>query len=125
MESVIRGEFETNPLIVYVDSKVKANRVKQICNANNVPHWSILDDNQLERTLGIVSGQSKGLICALPKYGRGCDIRFKEDSRVVIGYKPERLETVKQMTGRSSRKMKSHHGILICIDPNLDNDGVK
>ena len=88
MENVIRGECDTNPIIVYVETKVKANRIKQICNANKVPYWAALDDKQLEKSLAVVGSQSKGLLCALPQYGRGVDIKFKTDSFVLIGYLP-------------------------------------
>ena len=88
MESVIRGECDDNPIIVYVDTKVKANRIKNICSAYNIPYWAALDDKQLERSLAVVGSQSKGLLCALPKYGRGADIKFKTDSFVLIGYMP-------------------------------------
>ena len=44
MEDVIRGECDTNPMIVYVDTKVKAKRIEQICKANNVLYWEALND---------------------------------------------------------------------------------
>ena len=103
MENAIRGECDTNPIIVYVESKKNAKRIEQICSANNVPYYEALEDKKLENTMAIVERQTKGLLCALPKYGRGCDIKFKTDSFVLIGYLPKRLSTIQQMTGRSSR----------------------
>ena len=88
MEDVIRGECDTNPMIVYVDTKVKAKRIEQICKANNVLYWKALNETQLEQSMAVVASQTKGLLCALPKYGRGSNIRFKEDSFVLIGYLP-------------------------------------
>ena len=88
MENTIRGECDTNPIIVYVETKKKAGRIEQICKANNVPYYEALDDKKLETSMGIVARQTKGVLCALPKYGRGCDIKFKTDSFVLIGYLP-------------------------------------
>ena len=48
MEDVIRGECDTNPIIVYVDTKKKASRIEQICKANKVTYWEALDDKNLE-----------------------------------------------------------------------------
>ena len=125
METVIRAECDTNPIIVYVDTRKKAKRIEQICKVYEVPYWEALDDKKLELSMARVSSQTKGLLCSLPKYGRGSDIRFKTDSFVLIGYLPERLETIKQMTGRSSRKMKSHHSRVMCIHQKLDNNSVR
>ena len=48
MEDVIRGECDTNPIIVYVDTKKKARHIEQICKRNNVTYWEALDDRNLE-----------------------------------------------------------------------------
>ena len=88
MEDVIRGECDTNPIIVYVDTKKKARRIEQICKGNHVTYWEALDDRNLEQSMAMVASQTKGLLCALSKYGRGSDIRFKTDSFILIGYLP-------------------------------------
>ena len=61
----------------------------------------------------------KGVVAALERFGRGTDISFKVDSYVLIGYKPARLDIVRQMAGRSSRSMGRHMSKVICSDKTL------
>ena len=116
MEETITREANQRPIIVFVNKKNQVGKLKTLCATLDIPFFSATSDTEMATTLGVIGNLERGLVAALDSYGRGIDIRFKVDSFVLIGFLPERLEAVKQMSGRSSRTMKKHFSKLVCID---------
>lgn len=116
---------ETEPVIVFTDIKTKASRIKDITKRLQLPFYQITDDSQVQQVCAVIKSQSRGVLAVLQKYGRGTDIAFKTDCFVVVAFKPASPEVLRQMTGRSSRRMGKHVSKVIVVDPNLDAIGME
>lgn len=93
------------PVIVFLDTKTKANRLKKFCSAKSLQFDAITEDLALEPTMSVIRNNNTGVVAALGVYGRGADIRFRVDSHVIVAFIPHRLDILTQMVGRSSRTM--------------------
>lgn len=113
----MRSKYKEQPVIVFFETKQMVTKLVKFCKANKLLAFSATDDMQLSQMMGAIRHQEKGVVATLKAYGRGADIRFEKDSFVVIGFTPKRMDEVKQMTGRSSRTMKTHMSKVIVVDP--------
>ena len=82
----------------------------------------MIEDHALKTIDADISHKKRGVLVVLYMYGRGSDIRFAVDSLVIIGFTPNRLDQVLQMTGRRSLMLNSHRSILITYEPQQTSD---
>ena len=99
-----------------MDTQAKVNFAKKICQEANITFFTANKDYEMASTLPIHHQFNRSVIAVHEKYGRGVDIRFDEDSLVIVGFKHSRILADCQMAGRSSRTMGFHRCVLICVD---------
>ena len=110
----ITTEAANGPVVVFLDTKKAIKSLKEVASACEIPFYPVTTDVEMSNTLAIVRDKEDGIFATLARYGRGVDVRFKKDSVVIVGYLPERMETLRQMAGRSSRTMGKHRVKLVC-----------
>ena len=125
MRTTIIEESKARPVIVFLDYANKAHKIQYIAKEIGVPFFKATNDTEILVTLSVIENQSHGIVAVTEAYARGTDIRFSQDSFVLIGFLPERLAVVHQMMGRSSRTMGRHRCKLVCTDKILTSDCVE
>ena len=66
-----------------------------------------------------------GVLCMVKKYARGTDLRFLKDSFIIVAYMPRDSTEAKQICGRSSRTMATHHCAFVIYHPTLNLSALK
>ena len=73
----------------------------------------------------IIRHLDRGIVIAGRDFGRGSDIRFSVDSHVIVSFTPISTEELNQLSGRSSRTMKTHHCDVIIHDTRVYTESFK
>ena len=93
LEDTVMAKAERGPLIVLHDTLKAVKTMKEMCTINEVPFFPVTKDKEMADGCTVYNPwQRLGDVETLAQYGRGVDIRFKQDSVVVIGLNPGRMD---------------------------------
>lgn len=73
----IEFRYDSEPLIIFVEDKTRADKVVQFCKERGFEHFTV---DQVERLLR----KSKGVLVMLSSQARGVNTQFKRTAKVVI-----------------------------------------
>lgn len=116
IRETISEHYSKEPILIFMPTKTKITEVKKLCEMMDLEYADAVDDRSLEQLLGSIRERNRGVVATLASYGRGADIRFKTDSFVIIGFVPKEIDSVRQMTGRSSRTMRLSRSKIVAMD---------
>ena len=86
---MIKDKWLELPILIFFDTKTKVTLAKKICSEMKIDFYSAVTDQELETLKTVIKGKDRGVVATLAYYGRGTDIRFKDDSYVIIGFTPK------------------------------------
>jgi len=107
-KKTIQDYMAERPVIVFVNTKVLANRIKKLCGELSIVPYMLLENHHFSAVKHDIQLTKTGVLIAMDMYGRGADLKFGADSFVLIAFLPDKLDEVLQMTGRSSRTLQTH-----------------
>ena len=116
---------DQKPIIVFCRMKTIIKLIMENIQHIHLPKVVLIEDKDLQHSKVVIKNFNRGILFALSDYVRGTDLRFLEDSHVIVNFLPNNMEEVIQATGRSSRTMNTHSATVICQDHLSDSDNIE
>jgi hypothetical protein len=122
-----KGAKDLKPMIIFaeeIDKQLETDLAAAVRHTFNNQLFLIKEEKDITKLFNIIKNTKFGAVLIDKKFGRGLNLRFEQDSEVIVLVNKEiiPLQLVIQMVGRSSRRQGCCFGrVFIVTEYDLSN----